>query len=192
MFPRPAIRRCLRAHPPRPSRASASASLACYCLIFPQTLLSLLKPLATMSVNARVAAYNPLLAVDNPILVAIERNDVRSILQLLAAVPRLASAINDEDPNGQQHSPLHLAAYLGRVEIATLLLDQGANVDPLEVGGDTPLMMAVAKHHVAMVRLLLARGARARVTRTKRERTFSRPRSSFATGRIATLTGTTT
>jgi ankyrin repeat protein len=105
--------------------------------------------------------------VDNPIFLAIERDDVQSVRQLLAAVPQLGSAVNAQqpdtdlwDPENKHIAPLHLAATHGRVEIATLL-NQGASVDPLDIGGDIPLTVAIAKQHLAVVQPLLARGARA-------------------------------
>ena len=39
-------------------------------------------------------------------------------------------------------SPLHLAAWSGKVEIARLLVDSGAEVDSCSENGDTPLILA--------------------------------------------------
>jgi ankyrin repeat protein len=52
---------------------------------------------------------------------------------------------------------LHWAAENGLVEIARLLLDQGAEVNARDNFANTPLHLAV--RHPAMVELLLARGA---------------------------------
>ena len=39
-------------------------------------------------------------------------------------------------------SPLHLAAWSGKVEVTQLLLEVGANVNACSDNGDTPLILA--------------------------------------------------
>jgi ankyrin repeat protein len=60
------------------------------------------------------------------------------------------------DPAGS--APLHHAAGFGSVEVVTLLLDAGADVNATNRRGSTPLFWAIDDE--AKVRLLLARGAR--------------------------------
>jgi ankyrin repeat protein len=61
--------------------------------------------------------------------------------------------------NNQGITPLFLAAQLGWIEGADQLLKYGATVDLPNNQGETPLIMAVHNRDVAMVRLLLGRGA---------------------------------
>jgi ankyrin repeat protein len=61
--------------------------------------------------------------------------------------------------NRQGETPLSLAAQLGWTDGADLLLARHASVDLANGRGETPLILAVHKRDVAMVRILLARGA---------------------------------
>ncbi|TDZ82901.1 Ankyrin repeats (3 copies) [Mycobacteroides salmoniphilum] len=72
-----------------------------------------------------------------PIHRAVMKNDIAALSAELAA----GTDINLPGP--EDMTPLHLAAYYGNVEIATLLLDEGANVDPINVWGNTPLWVGV-------------------------------------------------
>jgi hypothetical protein len=59
------------------------------------------------------------------------------------------------------YTVVQAAAGAGDMELLTLLLDKGADVNApaYEVGGATPLQAAVLGGHIGMVRLLLAKGA---------------------------------
>lgn len=59
----------------------------------------------------------------------------------------------------QGNTPLSLAAQIGWVEGAELLLKRRASVDLANGKGETPLILAVQRRDMAMVRLLLANGA---------------------------------
>jgi WD40 repeat protein len=66
---------------------------------------------------------------------------------------------NAKDDSG--HTPLHYA--FGSVEVVELLLQSGAEVNPKNNRGRTPLRMAEMRRQKDVVKLLLARGAKAKV-----------------------------
>jgi ankyrin repeat protein len=79
----------------------------------------------------------------------------------LAAETRLAAG---DDPNASDHEglrPLHFAAQERALEVARLLLDHGAEVDPQNVHGNTPLFTAVfnSRGDGSVIELLRERGA---------------------------------
>jgi len=98
---------------------------------------------------------------------AIDAADADTARALLADEPRLTgTAIPVERDWGEEvWLALHRAADTGRAELVALLLEAGASVDartrfrtPMHAR-QTPLMLASAAGHEAVVRLLLERGA---------------------------------
>jgi Ankyrin repeats (3 copies)/Ankyrin repeats (many copies) len=67
------------------------------------------------------------------------------------------NARTDEDKG--HSTPLHLAARYGRIEVAHVLLQHGANVGTKDSGGRTALHRAVLYEKVEVVRVLLKHGA---------------------------------
>jgi ankyrin repeat protein len=82
--------------------------------------------------------------------------DVAAVRQLLAGE---RASIDEGGSDG--FTPLHLAAYFDRLEVARLLLERGAdrNAVALNEMRVTPLHSAVSARHRDMVGLLLAHGA---------------------------------
>ena len=75
------------------------------------------------------------------------------------AVNRMVGVVN-KDGVEVLVLPLHVASTFGQLEIATYLLDRGANINQgMEPGGMTPLHYACGEGHVKVVDLLLERGA---------------------------------
>ena len=62
----------------------------------------------------------------------------------------------------QADTPLHLASYEGKAEVAECLLRHGANRDLENNAGNTALETALVRGHVDCVKLLLAWRARVR------------------------------
>lgn len=61
-------------------------------------------------------------------------------------------------------TPLAIAASLGFTEGVEALIDAGARVDEPNAAGETPLISAVHRRDIALVRLLLGKGASAQRT----------------------------
>ena len=69
---------------------------------------------------------------------AAEKGKIREVKLYLAA----GTDVNAKD-NNDGWIPLHYAAYNGRKEIAELLISQGADMNANDVGGRTPLDLAI-------------------------------------------------
>jgi ankyrin repeat protein len=59
----------------------------------------------------------------------------------------------------QEARPLHSAVAAGRIEVATVLLEAGADPNARQRGGFTPLMAAERSGHLDLVELLIRHGA---------------------------------
>lgn len=76
-----------------------------------------------------------------------------------------------DSPDNLGDTPLHLAACRGHCEIALALLRRGAELDPVNFGGVTPLLSAVFFGQVAVVEVLLNQKANMRVVDSLHART---------------------
>lgn len=97
-------------------------------------------------------SFNPQLTIFEA--AAIGKSDI-----VRASIQANPEAIHDYSHDG--FTALHLAAYFGHKEIATLLLDQGADPkaasrNPMQVH---PIHSAAAARHLAIVEILLKNGA---------------------------------
>lgn len=92
-----------------------------------------------------------------PIHRAIMNNDVAAFRAEVTA------GVDINLPGPEDMTPLHIAAHYGNVEIAKELLDADANVDPINVWGNTPLWISIRRRRNcpdgSMIKLLLERGA---------------------------------
>jgi len=84
----------------------------------------------------------------------IDQGDSAAVAAMLDADPAL---LGDRQPNGR--TPLHNAAYTGKLGIAKLLIGRGADVNAMTGTGSTPLHGATLYGHEAVVRLLVDKGA---------------------------------
>ena len=96
-------------------------------------------------------------AVDAPVADAAMRQDVEAVRGLIAR------GADPDAAHGDGFTALHWAVQQGDVEIVTLLLDAGADVEArTRLGSHTPLHVASRSAQAAAVRALLAAGADAR------------------------------
>lgn len=93
-------------------------------------------------------------AAADDIHAAVREGNLDAVRSLLDTEPALVSAT---DAAGA--TPLHLAALAGAADIATLLLDSGADLGTTDARGFTPLLYAVHRGHGEIVRLLISRDA---------------------------------
>jgi|SRR5438094_6800015 len=85
---------------------------------------------------------------------ASEGNDIRRVTLLLEQ-----GEVDIDAKNENGLTSLHFASWLGRLEIANLLLASGANIDAQTNKGNTPLHVACWNDRSQIVELLLRRGA---------------------------------
>lgn len=90
-----------------------------------------------------------------PIHEAARSGDVKTVEALLKAHPDLVSS--KEEKYGQ--TPLHIAAFNDRLDVAKLLIANKADVNAQANNGATPLHLAAAKGNKDIVELLLASNA---------------------------------
>ena len=109
--------------------------------------------LLACSLTASVVAATPSLLAD-----AVERRDQPEVRRLLAN----PGTVDAAQPDGT--TALHWAAYNDDVEIASLLVKAGANVNAMNRYGETPLIQACKNGDAGMVKLLLDAGAQVNVT----------------------------
>jgi len=94
-----------------------------------------------------------------------ERQEMEAIVNAVVSGNRelleflLSKEISADVNVGDGSSPLHIAAELGNVGAAEVLIDAGLDVNDLNACGISPLYLAVARNQQEMVELLLSRGA---------------------------------
>ncbi|MEM7066023.1 MAG: ankyrin repeat domain-containing protein [Cyanobacteria bacterium P01_B01_bin.77] len=98
------------------------------------------------------SAADTVIATRPPLIEATLAGNVDTVRELLQ---------QGSDPNLVYHTntALTYAARDGFIEIATLLIDHGADVDWIDGEGVTPLILAAFKNHIELVQLLLDQGA---------------------------------
>ncbi len=88
----------------------------------------------------------------DPLILAIQNGDEPMAKLLIQKGASIDSA-------AKSWGPLHFSVLRRRPELARLLLDRGAKVDPIDDKENTPLSLAARNGQIETARLLLARGA---------------------------------
>lgn len=89
----------------------------------------------------------------NTVFDAVESGNIDAVRRAISGVD--VNTIRDNE----NKTPLHWAAYDGNTEIASLLIQHGADVDAADEYGITPLMSACDGNYVETARLLIEHGA---------------------------------
>lgn len=89
----------------------------------------------------------------NEAIRSIESNDVDGLIAALPLVESVNARIDRDE------TLLHLAARFGNPRVVTLLLTPHADIEALNVEGESPLIVAIEEDHAEVVRLLLQAGA---------------------------------
>jgi hypothetical protein len=84
------------------------------------------------------------------------RNGLTSCVKRLLSIRNINVNVKDDEYG---RTPLHFAAMIGHVEIARLLLQNGAEVNARSKYGTTPLHSAAFQGHVDILHLLVENGA---------------------------------
>jgi ankyrin repeat protein len=85
---------------------------------------------------------------------AVKKGDLAAVQAILDARPDSLKAVNERG-----YTPLHVAAFEGRLKIASLLIEKGADFEAKNPTGFTPLFLAILGQKPEAVRLLLENGA---------------------------------
>lgn len=88
----------------------------------------------------------------NPLLYAVADGDLPTV-RTFPSVSLLTCK------NGDGWTPLHLASFFGRVEVADYLLSLGANVNSSTITRCTPLYLSIQRDQLQMVKFLVKAGA---------------------------------
>ena len=88
---------------------------------------------------------------ETPLMIASINGDMPLVQTLVSKKKALLDHIG--------WTPLHYACSKGQLEVSQYLIANGALVDSLNLGGTTPLMMAVQSGNELLVKLLLDKGA---------------------------------
>ena len=115
-------------------------------IVYIITLSALL--LAAMKVNVYAAPYEELIE-------AIENGNLKAAQSAL----RNGAEVNKMGCESPNRTPLMIAAYEGKANLAKLLVEYGADVNAKDHLGDTALMWAANSGHLNVVEFLVEHGA---------------------------------
>ena len=92
--------------------------------------------------------------------IAVHRQNLQAVIALLDQLKDFPKGpLNVNAMNKNCWTPIHFAAYLGRLEMVTRLLNAGAVVDSLNSTTQTPLVLACERNHSEVAKVLAKLGA---------------------------------
>lgn len=100
-----------------------------------------------------VQSDDPVIVKNKTILHSIAKGDATDVRN------HLLLGANANEKNKQGWTPLHFCAVRGKTECAQVLIEKGADVDPLTGTQKTPLHFAADRNFLELVKLLLENGA---------------------------------
>jgi hypothetical protein len=124
--------------------------IICLFVIFNQTIFAQIEDLYSKE-NKEIAGISPLME-------AVTNNDIDGVRFFSKSS---AAVINQKNFGGA--TALHLAARQGSLEMARILVENGADVNAIDLEGWTPLMRAAFFQNNEIVDLLLSNGAAAQL-----------------------------
>ena len=105
-----------------------------------------------LSKGAQLDAKNPLAQNITPLHAALANPDTASAT--VAAAPLLSNGVDATARLADNRTPLHTAAEMGHLELATILLRKGADPAARDVQGRSPLDLAQAHGKTELIELL--------------------------------------
>jgi hypothetical protein len=124
--------------------------ISCLIIIFNQTIFAQIEDLYSKE-NKEIAGISPLME-------AVANNDIDGVRFFSKSS---AAVINQKNFGGA--TALHIAARQGNLEMARILVENGADVNAIDLEGWTPLMRAAFFQNNEIVDLLLSNGAAAQL-----------------------------
>jgi truncated hemoglobin YjbI/ankyrin repeat protein len=112
---------------------------------------ALVELLLKLGAEPKAGVHTPLYSVGNEC-------QTPGITPVITALVKAGADINSSE-GPKQSTPLHMAARRDNAEVATALLDHGANIEARDSNGDTPLRRAVNCNQPNVAAVLVARGA---------------------------------
>lgn len=101
-----------------------------------------------------VIALWGLTANGQDIYTAVKAGDLNAVNAMLTTNPGLVDTVNDN-----MATPLHFAAAYGKLDIAKLLLENGAKLEAQNAQQKTPLYNAISRNQIETAKYLIEKGA---------------------------------
>jgi protein-serine/threonine kinase len=137
---------------PKPFKSPSKENIALFCAIEKNDLSSIINIITSTGpkpeANYKWEGHNTFLHI------AAEKG----LLKISEALLDYLEDIHLNARNNDMMQPLHLASWKGHMHIAQLLVRSGADLNPIDINGNTPLHLACLGKFSSLVSWLLSRG----------------------------------